>query len=316
MCEHPRFIVASSETESLLSVLDRKPACLSRNWGGGISSFFSPFSRSALSVMSALGAVVLLATPGGAQTGSPQTGGTQVPPPPDLSLIHLDTPILVGKGGVGANLQVRVFGGDEDLVYTSIGVQYGFGNNWSGLLRGTFAGRENFSLPGGTSAIRHGGSDIELAAKYQLPNNGRFAGLIGVSFPGTAAQNDPVITLGASAAFPLGSRATACINPKTVLLQDNLLLGVGIGVQAQVSEAISVLADFTPLLSGDNTRSTDNGRRERRTVYGIAVRIARPESPLSFDIGFANGTGRTTGASLTPGLGGTGGLYVGLTLRQ
>jgi hypothetical protein len=281
MCDHPRFSVAS---------------------------FLSSFSLPALS---ALGAVILLATPGHAQTGGPQ-----IPLPPDLSLIHLDTPVILGKGGTGANLEIRALGGDEDLVYTSLGVQYGFGNGWSGLLRGTFAGRENFSLPGGASAIRHGGSDVELAAKYQPANSRRYAGLIGISFPGTAAQNDPVITLGASAAFPLGSRATAYVNPKAVLLQDNLLLGLGIGVRAQVSEAISVVADFTPLLSGDNTRSTDDGDRERQSVYGIAVRIARPESPLSFDIGFANGTGRTTGASLTPGLGGTGGLYVGLTVRR
>lgn len=292
------------------------------------------FSLESLLTLSALSVLMLLAaSPGRAQSGgTPGTPGTPVTPgqatqgtpapltptplPLDLSVIHLDTPVIPAKGGLDGYLDIRTFGGDEDLLYTSIGVQYGFGNSWSGVLRGTFAGRDNLSVAGGAAFIRHGGSDVELAARYQLPRDPRFAGLVGISFPHTAAQSDPVITLGASAAFPLGKRATGYLNPKTVLLKDNLLLGLGIGVRATLSERISLLADITPLLAGQNTRSTDDGDRERRLVYGIGFRFARPASPLSFDIGYANGTGRTTGSSLTPGLGGAGAIYAGLTLRR
>ncbi|MBC8102751.1 MAG: hypothetical protein H7Z41_09210 [Cytophagales bacterium] len=263
-----------------------------------------------LRCLSLLTLMLLAASPGGAQTGGP------LPLPSDTSLIHLDTPVVPPKGGLVANLEIRAFGGDEDLSYTGIGVQYRFGDNWSGLLRGTFAGRDNYSLPGGAAAIRHGGSEVELVAKYRSVKDPHVAGLIGISFPDTAAQNDPVLTLGASAAYPLGKTAAFYLNPKAILLRDNLLLGFGFGVQARLSNRVSLLADITPLLAGENTRSTDDGDRERRSVYGIALRIARPDNPLSVDIGYSNGTGRTTGAALTPGLGGASAFYAGLTLRR
>ena len=145
--------------------------------------------------------------------------------------------------------------------------------------------------------------------------NGRFGGLLGINFPDTAAQNDPVITLGVSGAFPLGKKATGYLNPKTVLLKDNTLLGLGIGVQARVSDTLLVLAEVTPLLTGNNTRSTDNsenGKRERRAICGIGLRYAPANKPFGIDIGYATGTGRTTGSSLTPGLGGAGAFYAGL----
>ena len=37
---------------------------------------------------------------------------------------------------------------------------------------------------------------------------------------------------------------------------------------------------------------------------------------LALDVGYANGTGRTTGASLTPGLGGSGAFYVSLRVSR
>jgi hypothetical protein len=239
-----------------------------------------------------------------------------LPLPKETSLVHLDTPAIPARGTFVTNLELRTFGGDEDLVYTGIGVQYGFGNGWSGLARGTFAGRENHSLFGGSAAIRHGGSEVELAAKYQPKATDRVAGLIGITFPDTSAQNDPTLTLGIAAGLPVGKSITLYTNPHVIFIKDNTLVGLGLGVRARLSDNLSLIADVTPLLTGDNTRSTDDGTREWRTIYGVGVRFTNPKTPVSFELGFANGTGRSTGSSLTPGLGGSGAFYAGLTLRR
>ena len=77
--------------------------------------------------------MILLTQTGRAQTAvspiSPVRPVSSVPLPPDLSLIHLDTPIVPAKAALSAYGEVRAFGGEEDRVYTGIGVQYGLGGD-------------------------------------------------------------------------------------------------------------------------------------------------------------------------------------------
>lgn len=246
----------------------------------------------------------LVAAPGMAQTTAPARVS-----PADPNLIHLDTPALPAQKQMNLRLDVRAFGGKEDTTYTGVSVQYGFGSGWAGIARGGFAPRKNYTLGGG-SFVRHGGNDVELAARYQFPQTPWIALLAGVAFPDTSAQNDPVVTLGVSGSAELGRNVTGYLNPRAVLLKDDPLFGLGAGVQARFSPQVALIGDVTFLLAGDNTRHTSDGSRQRATVYGVAFRFTpQPRGTVSFDLGYASGTGTTTGFAMTPGLGGSSGAF-------
>ena len=232
----------------------------------------------------------------------------------DSTLVHLDTAAVAGRAVWSGRLEVRAFGGDEDVVYTGLGLSYGLGNGWVAIARGMLAERKDFALPGG-GAIRHGGNDLEILAKYQSVRYPRLAGLVGVAFADTAAQSDTFLTLGATASAELGERATAYLNPRAVFIEDNTLVGIGLGVRARLTAHLDLVGDWTPLVAGDNTRDTTTGSTRRRDVFGVAVRYTAPDGRYALDLGFANGTGHTTGAALTPGLGDSGAFYVALSAR-
>src|SRR5438045_934227 len=67
----------------------------------------------------------------------------KIEPPPDSKLIHLDTPHTMDRRGTGFRLDVRPFGSDEDLLYTSLALHYGLCSTCEAILRGTFADRKN-----------------------------------------------------------------------------------------------------------------------------------------------------------------------------
>lgn len=237
------------------------------------------------------------------------------------ALINLDGPGLLERGDVSGKLDLRAFGGGEDLLYTSLGVHLGLGHNWEGAVRGSFARRKNLPLPGG-SAIRHGGNDVELLARYRFfhadPTGSTpiVTGLVGVGLPSTPDRGSASLTLGLSAATSLKEYAVFTLNPRAIFLSNNTIFGLGFGAQVRIARGISLVGDYTPLLSGNNTRNTTNGARRSRDIYGAAVRFSSADARVSFDLGYTNGTGATTGFSLTPGLGGSGAFYFALTARR
>jgi hypothetical protein len=79
---------------------------------------------------------------------------------------------------------------------------------------------------------------------------------------------------------------------------------------------VSLVGDYTPLLSGDNTRDTITGGLMRRDVYGVAIRFETADERFLLDLGYTNGVGSTTGFSLTPGLGGSGAFYLSVRARR
>jgi hypothetical protein len=266
-----------------------------------------------------LGVVAAIARPGYAQDNT-------TPPlavPPDPVLVHLDTPSVPGKGAGAARVDVRFFGGDEDTVYTGLSASYGFGDGWAGILRGSFAGRKTFTFPSG-DYIRHGGSDVELLAKYRFKSNSpvAVAGLLGVSFPSTPAQSDAMLTLGVAASTPIGSGFTAYLNPRAVFIKDNTLAGIGLGVRARLSDTLFLIGDGTAVIAGDNTRRTSDGSRRQSALYGVALRFSpkakkASDYSLGFDLGYTNSIGSTTGFGLTPGLGGgDGAFYAAFSVRR
>ena len=235
--------------------------------------------------------------------------------PKDSQLVHLDTPAVLGRGLHAFRGDVRLFGGDEDLLYAGLALHYGFAEGLEGILRASFAERKQLGLPGG-GAIGHGGNDIELLAKWQPRNVRNWAGLIGVSFPDTPAQGNAVLTLGATAATAAGSRVNLYFNPHALFLEDNAIVGLGVGAHVRVSDTITLVADFTPILTGENTRDTTTGARKRSDVYGVVLRFGSPNGRTTFDLGYGNGLGSTTGFGLTPGLGGSGAFYASVSWRR
>jgi hypothetical protein len=247
--------------------------------------------------------------------------------PADTNLVHLDTPAVLAERQVAGRLDLRVFSDKEDITYVSAAAHYGLGRGWEVAARGAFGGRKTFALggSGGGLGIRHGGGDVELLAKYRFPTPAappgpsrvlRVAGMVGVAFVDTPAQSDLVPTLGIAAAFPAGENVTLYANPRAVFLDDNTIFGIGVGARARLTNNLAVVGDVTWVVAGDNTRSVTTGERRRRDVFGIAVRYAAPDGATSFDLGYANGTGSTTGFALTPGLGNSGALYAALTFRR
>jgi hypothetical protein len=240
------------------------------------------------------------------------------------TLIHLDTPETLRRGAYTGQFGLRSFRGDEGGTYVSLSVQTGIREGWEGIFRATASQERNFVLS--NADIRHGGSDVELVAKYGFPNtlDGptrlRGALLLGVAFPQTDAQSGIVPTVGLALSAAVSPQVSLYLNPRAALLKDNMLYGVGFGVEGRLSSTLTVVGDVTPLVRGDNTRSTTDGSREKSTVYGVALRMTprpRPDgSGMSFDIGYANGTGITTGFALTPGLGGSGSFYASFGFRR
>jgi hypothetical protein len=240
------------------------------------------------------------------------------------ALVNIDSLHVLPGGVSSAMLDLRIFGGDEDLVYSSPGVRLGLGKGWEGLLRGSFAGSNSFSLPGG-GAIRHGGSDVELAVRYALSSQratdgfsrrGVLTALLGVSLPSTPAQGDMNIALGASAGFPVGHGAAFYLNPRVTFIEDNTLFGFGAGASVPLGGRVSLVGDYTPLLSGDNTRDTTTGALKRRDLYGAAIRFQSADERIVVDVGYTNTLGATTGFSLTPGLGGSAAFYLSIRARR
>ncbi len=233
-----------------------------------------------------------------------------LPIPPDPTLISLDTPSVQDRGRFAARADIRVFGAKEDLIYGGFGLHYGVGAGFEAIARGVFAGRETLALPGGGS-LRHGGGDLELLAKYQPPGMPYLAGLVGVAYPMTPAQDGVSVTLGLSAAYRPIQQITGYLNPRVVFIDGNTLVTLGVGLRGEITPQLALLGEWLPSVAGDNTRNTGTGALDSLDVWGAAVRFGPfgREARVSLDLGFTNGTGTTTGSSLTPGLGGSGALY-------
>ncbi|MCW3055015.1 MAG: hypothetical protein JWN14_4185 [Chthonomonadales bacterium] len=241
--------------------------------------------------------------------------------PPPTALINLDDAGLLKKGQISEHLDLRAFGGGEDLFYTNLGVHFGLGHNWEAAIRGSSADRTNFAIPG-VGVIRHGGNDVELLARYRFlhadPESSKVSvtGLVGVGLPSTPDRTAASVTLGLSASTSFKRRVTLTLNPRAVLLENDVLVGIGIGAQVTLAKGVSLVGDYTPILSGDNTRNTVNGGLMRRDIYGAAFRFSSSDSNVFFDLGYTNGLGSTTGLSLSPGLQGSGAFYFAITARH
>ncbi len=255
--------------------------------------------------ISILGVVALSATAiAGAQTATPAK---------DSDLPGLTTPTILDKDKGQVGLQINTFGGSDNLFRTGVSLGYGLGNNLQAILAGTFAKNDTFGLAGGGS-INYGGSAGDFILKFGMPGSYQSSFQIGIGYSQTPAQDKRAEGLvGVSAGTNIGDGFRIYVNPKFVALNDNSLFGVSVGAIVDISSGISLYGDWTPLFDGDNTLSTADGSPNRQSLYAVGFRFAKLTPGLSIDVAYTNMVGATSGFSLTPSLGNTGGLYVGLT---
>jgi hypothetical protein len=231
-------------------------------------------------------------------------------------LINLDTPATPARGVLTFRGDLRIFGAEEDLTYGTLQLGYGLRDNLQLMLRAGVAGEKDFTGPGFT--IRHGGTDVELLAKWRPPNYPYWALALGVSIPSTPAQNGVNLTTQLLYQRPLGSNVIVSFVPKAVFVKDNPIVGIGGGMSVRLNDMVEVVGDITGIVSGNNTRSVLTGDRIRGEVWGVALRFAPRAAShgLTVDLGVTNGTGGTTGLSVTPGLSGSAAIYLSLTWRR
>jgi hypothetical protein len=233
-------------------------------------------------------------------------------------LATLETPGTVSSRQLEPAASVRFFNQPEGITYAGLSLRYGLRPNLEVGLRAETGATRSLATSGGT--LRYGGQDVELFAKYDHGSYAgmRLGGLVGVSVPNTPAQNQAALTLGASATGSVARNLDLTLNPRAVFLDDNTIVGVGIGGVYRVTDKIHVVGDWTGIVSGDNTRSVVTGARKRGDLWGAALRLTAPSGTdrVELDLGYTNATGGTTGFSLTPGLGDSAAFYVALRVRR
>lgn len=252
-----------------------------------------------------------------------------LPSPLPHRLVNLDTPAITPPHLFGGRVDLRFLSDPESITYTSLALRYGLLERLEiGVRAATGATRDFPVTGGGAGVIRHGGQDVELYGKagMTLGSDARvsLAALVGVSFPRTPAQNEATVTLGGAASFRAHERVTLVLNPRATLQDSNVTVGIGLGAHVTLAPGLSLLGDWTGIVTGDNTRRTSDGSRDRRDVWGAALEWsgmsgggnAANATEFALALGWSNATGSTTGFSLTPGLGRSSGFYLALMARR
>lgn len=231
-------------------------------------------------------------------------------------------PVLVNMSTVSAleyqtgkgwgDISFRAFGGDDKLVYTNLWAGYGVAKSFDVDVRADLASFGTFSGPAGP--VRFGGSDVELLGRWQTTHLGPVI-QFGAADVNTPAQEHRIAgVVSAQESFGI-SGESLCLEPKAVFLRDNSLVGLGIGANVKLASHIHLLADWTPMLAGDNYIDPDTGSRSRVQLVGAGLRFTDLSPGLLVDVGITNATGITTGTSMTPSTGDTLGFYIGAGFR-
>ena len=252
-----------------------------------------------------LSAVVLTAAvAAGAQTAAPLK---------DADFIGLTTPKVLGQGKLLLGLQYTSFGASDNLARGGISLGYGLGNNLQVKIEGTFSPFDSYLLSSG-NVVQYGGSAGDFVIKYGFPGVVDYAIEAGVGYSSTPAQEQVVETVvGGTAGYSITSGVRVYVNPKLITLIDNPIFAVAIGASVDVAPGISLFGDWTPYVSGTNSLSTIDGSTSTDQLYAIGIRFTKLTPGLSLDLAYTNIVGQSYGFSVTPSLGDTGGLYVGLT---
>jgi hypothetical protein len=234
-------------------------------------------------------------------------------------LVNLDGTGITAKGTLSAGIDYRSLNEPEGIPYTSLTFRWGLTRALEVGVRAVTGTTRDFTAGNG-AIVRHGGQDAEVYGKYAV---GQFSGihlalLGGASFADTPAQSTTYGTVSGVGEVKVHPRVTLFVNPRALFIKDNTIAGIGVGASVRISDRVHLIGDWTKIVTGDNTRSVSDGTRIRKDVWGAALRFTSGGEgiPVDFDIGWGNGTGSTTGFSLTPGLGNSSGFYFALHARH
>lgn len=223
-------------------------------------------------------------------------------------LVNLTTPseVLNEPGKSWGDVSFRAFGGDDKLLYTNLWAEHGLAKSWAVDVRADLASFGTFNGPVGP--VRFGGSDVELLGRYQTAPGVITFGAADIDTPAQGHRIAGVV----SAQVPLQMKEDSLfLEPKVVFLRDNSLVGLGVGADVRLMKGISLMADWTPMLAGDNNIDPNTGNRTRVQLVGFGLRFRDLSPGLTLDVGVTNATGITTGTSMTPSTGDNLGFYVG-----
>ncbi len=242
-------------------------------------------------------------------TAAPGLLAQETTSPPRLigRLINLDMPGQAAKGAVSFQMGTRVFRSVENRTYWQADMGYGLNDATTIQVRAGLTGKATYAGDG--FAIGHGGSDVEVLARFYAPKS---AFTLGCSIPSTPGQNKPFLT--AQGQLERTYRGvTFVLSPKAVLKQ-RPFIGIGGGISIDLAAGFSVIGDATALVVGHNTISPLTGDYAQTGIWGAGLRYNAKD--LAVDLGATNGLGCTSAMSLTPGLGGSTAYYVSITYRR
>lgn len=235
----------------------------------------------------------------------------------DKGLVNIATPAILAPREMAFGLDTRLFGDKENAQYLGPSLRFGVSPNWEFGVNSSLAQFKRYTTSGGVT-IEYGGTDVELTAKYATRQSGKFALSyeFGLGLPHTPSQVSPALTAGISGSYSPCSYMDLYINPRTALITDNSIVGIGAGAKLKVARGFYFIGDYTAIIGGANTIAVSSGTPRSHDVYGGALRYSPDNGHFSIDLGYSNGIGSTTGTSLTPGLGNSGAFYLSLNLRR
>jgi len=233
---------------------------------------------------------------------------------PGIKLVNLDTDAIPANGAWAIRGDVRAFGSSEKTAYGTLEINRGFANGLAVTLRGSLARYLNFLGP---VTIRHGGTDLELLFKYVSPDSKGLMIAGGFALPNTPAQNQLFGT--GEAVYHVPTRmADVYLGAKGVFKDTDALAALCGGIDARIASGFDIIGDVAAPVAGFNTYNTTTGARERKLVYGAALRFnpsGMNRGNFGVDLGITNGLGGTTGFSMSAALGNSVGAYAALTVR-
>jgi hypothetical protein len=200
---------------------------------------------------------------------------------------------------------ITAIGRNESNAYGNIRVTRQLNANDRVEFVSTLGSRKRFVGTG--FAIRYGGSDYE--ARYGRSFLGGADLKVGLALANTpSGRNAPYLTLNGSAPIVNNEHFGVDVVGRSAARSKSSLVGAGIHTEYR-THGLSAFAEGLWVTGSSNSYNTRGGSAQRRAVYRFGVR-PKTSDKLKIELGVTNQMGRTTGTSLTPGLGrGLGGYF-------
>lgn len=208
-----------------------------------------------------------------------------------------------GPKDVDLTIGVTSLGAKESRTSGYLGLSKVMPNGTTAQLHATLGSKKTFA--GNGFNIRYGGSDIELRLGRNVSDTTKiFGGLAVADTP--SGKSRPYLSFGASTELYKNTGMSLTAVGRMVTRTESQLYGVGARIDVPMKQ-VHLYAEGLHVSGSANTYSITNGSSQQRPVYRLG--LSSNWRGHDFEVGFTNQTGRTTGGSLTPGLGKGVGFY-------